>query len=1185
MRVIHRFLSATLTVGLVLAVGTVSAQTITPSAEGYDIMRQITSQLTKPTLLIVLDTSGSMAGDVNGQTVGVDGVGYIQWDVSTSSTGCARGTTKYRYTPHWYGASRMSTVKNALGDSVTINIYTKPATWPDPGNAYTYVGSDTWTTVCRNNNPGNPFDLNQYVASSPPMDLVGKNSTAINWGLETFESGSASCTKATLIMAPDTSDGSDVTLIESNLELNSAGGLGAGSYTPTRGALNFAKTVLQYTASGGTFTDYGNDSFTLPADPKIACGRIYGVILVTDGLSNGCNNGSTNKQNADNWGEPCCNSNWNNVVPCMSDTQVNDTCPADWANYPAGKSDELWNATATVAGTSYSLRARTFVIGVSPVVGPCELNHTAYKGRSDAGAQRADAGVGLVTAATGACNKAGVVPASCAAAAPLDCYLPGAAAATCTTTPQPGTIGGYDGPTTNSCTVHQGARGKDYAYFALSSDALARAINDIIGAFGAGDYTTSAPSVASGGASGTLGFIASADYPEWRGHLYAYYLTADCSNTTLWDCSVATPCGWFQTTGTTTKRSSCAWDAGEILTSGKLTTSGNTTNRMGANNALARKLFTWNPTDDSMVEITAGNLATINTICGCTLDGPTIDFIQGGIGAATGVTSRWQLGPLINSTPAVVGPPGNWKALTDHTTFQGIYQNRHKLLWVGSSDGFLHAFDVVDGAEVAAVIPPTMLPRQQQLYAKFLTNPTAYQTGQPSSSGAHVYGMANSLRVADVEVDNASPYYRTMLYATEGPGSDMGVSPWAGTNRGVFAIDVTHVYPGRDYNNDGTADTDPDPCYGFPTSGDCTAPDTTGDPARIVWHKTAADSGWSGLGQSWSVPAVASMAGSTWKIFMGGGWDPRMTTATVPKVFLLRADTGAQDNSSPFSLSNAASGAWVRNQSFADSVFWQRSAAQYNEWNSAEEGLQSDLQGHVFRMNPNSYTPSVLFNLVTDVTNGKPEPLYYPPAVAAFPYKDIADASAQQAYSLYAFESGTFYERSPNINGANTGNTGYFIPSLYIGVWDRTHSSKAVKQIQIKTLNDPRYSNGTKIGRRAQVSAPPMVFTSRVDADPFALFLVYDPDADSCTGRSYIVRVNFPVANLAGATTNVYDAGVGAASGFAVTGSGVVAAQSYVEGRDPASGSEGRAQFVTVPDLSIPAAPVSGAINWWRELQ
>ena len=64
-----------------LAIGWTTPGAAQPKPEGYDPLRQITKQLVKANLLIVLDTTGSMSGDAPGNNLldGDDATGRLSW--------------------------------------------------------------------------------------------------------------------------------------------------------------------------------------------------------------------------------------------------------------------------------------------------------------------------------------------------------------------------------------------------------------------------------------------------------------------------------------------------------------------------------------------------------------------------------------------------------------------------------------------------------------------------------------------------------------------------------------------------------------------------------------------------------------------------------------------------------------------------------------------------------------------------------------------------------------------------------------------------------------------------------------------------------------------------------------------------------------------------------------------------
>jgi hypothetical protein len=901
----------------------------------------------------------------------------------------------------------------------------------------------------------------------------------VNWGLVVYSGSYASCDKAQLVAPIDTTDSGDVTTIQNWLRLYSAGGLPATGGTPTRGALEFAKTVMNATKNGGTVTDYstafGGQTFTLQPDPKRTCGRNYSVMLVTDGQSNTCNVNAS-----------YC---WRDPATGRCDGPSGYTCPNNLADFPAQKSRELWQ--------SYGVR--TFVIGVSSEVGPCELNRIAYEGRTDASSPNGDAGFDT------------------AADPRLSNYL----------------VNDNQVPSPSN---------PPYAFFAESAQQFASAVAQVLAALGTGDYVTSAPSVSSSAQVAGIGLLGTVDYPTLRGHLYAYDVS-DPSRTTY----------------------PLLWDAGEVLKTvknGKL------------NNGLGRRLYTWNPSSKQLISIAAANPTTasiLNSLCGgCGITPAVVDFMLGNNGS--GVPRPWILGAIVNSTPAVIGPPVQWKQPTGlstaRETFQETYKDRHPLVWVGASDGMLHAFDLVDGAEIFAFIPPDLLAKQVQLYNTYISNPNRFPTGQPQLPDQHIFGVANSMRFADVFFpQGASGEFKTVLFLTEGPG---------GT--GVYALDVTHPYPGRTgvMVNGNPQDFPADPNYD---------PDK---PFEVLWGYTR--DGAAGtkvlrtLRRTWGVPAVAMDDSETFYLAMPAGYLPGDESDPDPanpgKRFLfLKATDGTVKSNLPLT---PLAGQYLSNYyPIADVAFWQTTAKRFQPDNKADQAILGDLHGQLWALNK----PFSSLNLLASYkdANSKGAPLYYATAVASYPM-------ALPKWALYASVSGNFYETSPKINPPKSwvdNTSAYHQSKLFLTAKPLPSSgvSECAKDLVLFQLkrpdapaNDPQKAY---LSQRTQPTSYPLLLIPTEKSgltDALALFTVYDPDAADCIGKTYLIIANFnPATCSLGAV--VYAGGEGASSGFVVTPAGVLFAKSFV-------GEGGQAKFQKVPNLTPPSDGGEGAsVTWWREIQ
>jgi hypothetical protein len=951
----------------------------------------------------------------------------------------------------WYFVppSRMAILKNALGNSIGLYSANVPAgvesgadtygktyyrfdqyAGPVGGAYYDYADKDWvgWTDHTKA-----PVGDPAYTSYSAPSDLIGNTSNLINWGLVKYSGDVSNYAQEEVQVNPnDNAQASNVSTLETRMGTVAGGGLNPAGGTPTSKALDVAKASL---------------SSTYAADTKSHCGRVYAAILVTDGQSNTCN------PHGNEW-SGCSDSS------------------TDWNDYPPGRSDELFlkesdDGSDCATDTICPVSVRTFVIGVSPQVAKCELNHVAYMGRTDAAA--ADGGIDYANDQISGTDRL----------------------------PQ------NDSGNTSIANYHPDLG--DYAFFSNTASDLQDAFATIIAAVAAGDYTTSAPVASSTTTTGSVAILASAQFPTWKGHLYAFDLTK-----------------------ASTDASYDMWDAGEVLASTA---------------ASSRNIYTWDASNN-LVAVTSSNLSTLQSIAttfspsfnGSSLTGNVVDFIRGNDG--NGTARSWKLGAIINSTPAVLAAPDKYKqgTMSDHTGFEGKYDGRTPVVWVGSSDGMLHCFKMSDGTEVLALLPPNLLSKEVQLYDNYQSDPVRNPLGEPRMPSQHLYTMSSSPRYGDVYFGPPTKDYKTVLLLTEGPGGDL-----------VAGIDVTDVVP---------SDTN----YVAPT---------------VLWTKTGSSPTSlkvAGIHETWSVPAFGFDSSTSAQGIMGSGFYPSSTATSqaAPDVFTLNPGTGAFTTSA---LSNAAS-PLVGNQAFASSVIYSMTANAYYPDSIVDLGLQTDLDGRIWFLPAKNWAPTV--GIDASAKAGQTQPLYYSPAVIGY-------YQGGTGYDLYAFASGTFYERSEAVTGANVGQSGYFIPSLFL-VAKPMNATKATNdqiiQIPIQSINLPG-STDQYLGPRTQVTSPPMLFVPvSGSGNPKALFLVYDPDTEDCGGTSYIVEIDFNIQDGKPASVNqiTYEAGEGAGSGFAIAGSKVIVARSGI-------GKGKKASVSTVPGINPSQGLSNPTPSWWRELK
>ncbi|HQR45802.1 MAG TPA: PilC/PilY family type IV pilus protein [Thermoanaerobaculia bacterium] len=1052
----------------------------------------------------------------------------------------------------------------------------------------------------------------------PPQKIVSGSADKVNWGLFTFQdrtpysapdpvtgkptvgnycadpSGTAKNYELIQHVNPD---GGKVDQIVSALDLVYYGGIYSAGGTPSKEGLRRAAE------------DVRTETFLKDRLVPLNCDRPYGMIFCTDGLSNICNpagdpSDPTGPPGPDSWtgysgGEPwtspcegylgvdkgcytpvevpvgsgtyrllrCCDPGskqkgsgydceTNSMLdpkaaagnPALIDTYKTATGVPPGAGTPdgfvAGIAETLFSDGFKDKDGVTKARVRTFVIGISQNVGKCELNYTAYRGRTDASAQNGDAGYDyeVISGDPGS----------------GDPRLP---------------QNGEDGTTPN--TYGKSVGSGDYAFFANDSQSISRAFQEIIASTALGDYATSPPIAGAAIAQGNIVLLPSTEYPKWKGRLRAIDTQKDPTDPAYY-----------------------RWDAGCILSDPKCI--------YGYQAPADRKLYTWDPANlaAGLIEIKADNstrdiLAAIAGLPNTKFTTNVIDFIRGNDGTLKDVPRAWVYGASINSTPAVVGNPETFyqdPLAKTHAAFELKHRKRRPLAWVGSDDGMLHAFDFNTGFEVIALMPPELLARQYSLYQNFLTivNPITKEkrapNGQEVDLNKHIWGVAQSFRYADVYDTKASPpTWKTVGYLTLGPSGDS-----------ITAIDVTHPSPSDDGND--------------PTQ-----------PVQILWRKSSAD--LTGLGQTWSVPAVAAIeatAPEKFLLIMGAGFNAA-STATAQKdskLFQLNAVDGTDGYSTgnnnwvPVKVAPPISGnePLVGQQAFASSVFFDTTKPTFYGDNVANLGLQADLNGRVWFNYATGGTTDfdkVMLGMdVPDLINtleGAPDqaPLYYPPA---------ASGRGNTGCQAYAFGSGTEYEKSPLETdptgaAATSGKKSDYAwkPRIFIATnadalpgFNKVDASGGAVQAQIlsaielppcdllKNPNGPRcklsMSDPTTFGPRTQLTAPPfLVVPLSGDGTYRALFLVYDPDAIGfCRGYSYIVLWKFDLSACGVPTNGVietYEGGEGAGAGFAMAGSKIIIAKS----------GHGTGQKAGLQDTGVNISDWGGPANarpvYWKELQ
>lgn len=193
---------------------------------------------------------------------------------------------------------------------------------------------------------------------------------------------------------------------------------------------------------------------------------------------------------------------------------------------------------------------------------------------------------------------------------------------------------------------------------------------------------------------------------------------------------------------------SAIWEAGELLRQ-------RTTD--------SRTIFT--ALGGSVFDFTAANATNLRAAMGAGSDLEAGDLISWGRGNdVAGLRNRrsWILGPIVHSTPVVVGPPANFLVTESYQQFYQANEHRRKMVYVGANDGMLHAFDANNGEERWAFVPELALPAFAVMADSFY---------------CHKYSVDQTVTVKDVQLSSS---WRTVLIS----GGRQGGAE-------VFALDVT----------------------------------------------------------------------------------------------------------------------------------------------------------------------------------------------------------------------------------------------------------------------------------------------------------------------------------------------------------------------------------------------------------
>lgn len=265
------------------------------------------------------------------------------------------------------------------------------------------------------------------------------------------------------------------------------------------------------------------------------------------------------------------------------------------------------------------------------------------------------------------------------------------------------------------------------------------------------------------------------------------------------------------------------------------------------------------------------------------------------------------LGDALESKPSYIAKPEYKYSDPGYTAFKSTKSGRSGTVYMGTNDGFLHAFVGDTGSERWAFAPTAVIPNMWKLADKnYATLHTNYVNGSPVISDICTANC--SCDDACVTGGGSAPVWKTILVA--------GLN---GGGRSYYALDVT------------------DP-----------------ESPSLLWEISPSTTGFSNLGYSYGQPVVTKKEDGTWVVLISSGFNNITPGDGQGYLYVLNANTGAK-----LSEISTLTGDTTTPSGFAHIAAW-RDYFETN--NTVGYAYGGDLLGNLWRFDINAGT---LFKLAT----------------------------------------------------------------------------------------------------------------------------------------------------------------------------------------------------------------------------
>ncbi len=291
------------------------------------------------------------------------------------------------------------------------------------------------------------------------------------------------------------------------------------------------------------------------------------------------------------------------------------------------------------------------------------------------------------------------------------------------------------------------AGGTENYYPATDPSTLVDSLNTIMVAIQNGTFTTSAAAVSSTHLNGeTVEYQAhfvSSDLPylDWTGNLFAIQLDPDTGTPT-------STINWSAQTLLDSLVAGIGWSSNRLIVTWNATTANGIPFRWADIDATQKAQL--QPTDllgQNRLEYIRGNAAQ--------------EKRNGG----TFRNRSHYLGDIVDSQVIYVGPPESPYLTPSYITFAKEQKNREAMLYVGTNDGMLHAFNASSGKELFSFIPNAVFSNLYKLTA-------------PLYNQSHQFYVNGSPQNGDVQFTDTS--WHTILVGGENAGGSS-----------IYALDIT----------------------------------------------------------------------------------------------------------------------------------------------------------------------------------------------------------------------------------------------------------------------------------------------------------------------------------------------------------------------------------------------------------